>query len=98
MSIDTTVMICGLGVEDKEGKINEWLESKHHFGLSPIIESGGEKGLNVDILQGSFDHFELDWFIEFLESLEWECPTDLFIMEEDDTRFKRRQLDNLRDV
>lgn len=92
MSIDTTIMICGQGVEEKEGKINEWLESKHHFGLCPIIESGGEKGLNVDILQGSFDHFELDWFIEFLKSLEWKSPTDLFVMEEDDTRFKRMQL------
>lgn len=94
MSVVTTVLICGaLGVEDKAEEINEYLKGEGHYELQPIIGHGGEKVLYVDILQGAFNHLDVGSFIDFLVSLDWKRPTDLFFMEENESRFTREKLD-----
>ena len=89
MSIVTNIMICGRGVDEHIDEINKWLEENDHFPIGYIDPCnnvvGGEKCLEMRILIGAFNHFDLDDFVSYLKSIYWNWDrVDLFVKEEDD--------------
>jgi len=72
-------------------KINQWLyDSKYGQFSKELTEyAGGNKVTETPIYIAAFNHFNIDAFVEFIKTLNWEEPEDvqIFIQTQDEDRF-----------
>lgn len=105
MSQTTCVIICGKGVANYSGMIEEWLEKEgHDRGLTNLvatsrylsaigqIEIAGDGVPTTDVLICAYNHFTILDFINFLKGLCWDSSIDLFYKEEWEDRFTQVEI------
>ena len=101
MSAVTNILLhIDLDTANRIEEVNEFFSRKDLRGWPPLVSLddprlprgwyGGDKRLEADIYVGAYNHFELQSFIEYLQSIAWrdDDAVQLFVKEYDEMEFK----------
>lgn len=94
MSFVTNVILTfDSGDEKLFPEVNKFFEET--CGFKEISEhAGGTKYLEICVAVGAFNYLVLDDLIGYIHRIKWEYPENvqLFVCEQEDERFKKREL------
>jgi hypothetical protein len=91
MSVVTDIIVTYSGLDDdKLDTINAWMVTQREYEGDRFVavdeKAGGGKAMQANVALGAFNYFELDEFLVFLDTIEWERPeaVKVFVQEEHD--------------
>lgn len=88
---DIILIDSGLNYSKYFKEIERWLEEHHHWcSLRQLNEkAGGNKVMQCDVFMGAFNHMDIEAFIEYFNSVEWNDREgiQLLIKDEHDDEF-----------
>ncbi|KKN71815.1 hypothetical protein LCGC14_0416690 [marine sediment metagenome] len=79
MSSVTSTIILSLFANNHLEEINNYLKGQNHNAVVEIdcCSGGGEKCMSPAILMGGFNNMDIDAFIQFLKTLDWQSDAIL---------------------